>query len=99
MAEVIAQDEERLMRRFTPPEVAHVPSQRLGNRAPANEQGARSVGPVSASSANSGFGVLASDEQVASTQQALNANNIETVVVDSAAEAREYVLSLLPEGP
>lgn len=75
-----------------------MPSQRLGNRAPANEQGALQVIPVSASTPNPLFAELASDEQIAATQQALNANNIQTVVVDTAAEAREYVLSLLPEG-
>lgn len=44
------------------------------------------------------FDHLASDELIAATQQALNARNIETVVVDTGEEARSYVLSLIPEG-
>lgn len=44
------------------------------------------------------FDQLASDEQIAVTQQALNAHNIQTVVVDTAEEARDCVLSLIPEG-
>ena len=44
------------------------------------------------------FDQLASDELIAATQQALNARNIETVVVDTGEEARSYVLSLIPEG-
>ena len=44
------------------------------------------------------FAQVASDEQISATLEALNANNIETVVVDTAEEARQYVLSLLPEG-
>jgi YkgG family uncharacterized protein len=47
---------------------------------------------------NPDFAQLASDERIAAAQEALNANNIETVVVDTAEEARQYVLSLLPEG-
>ena len=47
---------------------------------------------------NSIFGQLASDEQIAMTVQALNANNIETVVVDSGEAAREVVLGLIPPG-
>jgi hypothetical protein len=50
------------------------------------------------STPNSDFAELASDEQIAATQEALNANNIQTVVVDTAEEARQYVLGLLPEG-
>jgi len=38
------------------------------------------------------------DKQIAITQAALNANNIQTIVVSSGEEAREYVLSLIPEG-
>ena len=49
------------------------------------------------STPNPDYAQLASDEQIAATQQALNANNIQTVVVDTAEEARQYVLSLLPE--
>lgn len=44
------------------------------------------------------FSQLASDEQITATQQALNANNIQTVVVTTGEEAREYVLGLIPEG-
>ncbi len=44
------------------------------------------------------FDELASDEQIAVTQQALNAHNIQTVVVETGAEARECVLSLIPQG-
>jgi LUD domain len=50
------------------------------------------------SSPNLDFTQLASNEKIAATQEALNANNIQTVVVDTAKEARQYVLSLLPEG-
>lgn len=50
------------------------------------------------STPNPVFAHLASDEQIAVTQEALNANNIQTVIVDTAEEARQYVLSLLPEG-
>ena len=44
------------------------------------------------------FDQLASDEQIAATQQALNAHNIQTVVVDTGEEARDCVLGLIPEG-
>lgn len=44
------------------------------------------------------FDRLASDEQIAVTQQALNAHNIQTVVVDSSEKARDCVLDLIPEG-
>ncbi len=44
------------------------------------------------------FDRLASDEQIAATQEALNAHNIQTVVVDTGEEARDYVLGLIPEG-
>jgi hypothetical protein len=44
------------------------------------------------------FAELASSERIAATQEALNANNIQTVVVDTAQEARHYMISLLPEG-
>jgi hypothetical protein len=47
---------------------------------------------------NADFAELASDEQIATTLAALNANHIQTVVVDTAEEARQYVLGLLPEG-
>src|SRR4051812_35351663 len=44
------------------------------------------------------FTQLASDEQIAITQAALNAHNIQTTIVNTGDEAREYVLSLIPEG-
>jgi hypothetical protein len=44
------------------------------------------------------FGQVASDEQIATTVQALNEHNIQTVVVDSAEAARQYVLGLIPKG-
>jgi hypothetical protein len=47
---------------------------------------------------NSDFAELASDDQIATTLEALNANHIQTVVIDTAEEARQYVLGLLPEG-
>jgi hypothetical protein len=50
------------------------------------------------STPNPDFADLASDEQIATTLEALTANNIQTVVVESAEEARQYVLGLLPEG-
>ncbi len=49
-------------------------------------------------SADLRFDQLASDEQIAATQQALNAHNIQTTVVDTGEEARDCVLSLIPEG-
>jgi hypothetical protein len=39
------------------------------------------------------FAQIASDEQIAITQAALNANNIQTMVVSTGEEARDYVLS------
>jgi hypothetical protein len=44
------------------------------------------------------FGQIASDEQIAQTVEALKARGIQTVVVDTGEEARDYVLSLIPEG-
>src|SRR5512133_1214734 len=44
------------------------------------------------------FDQLASDEQIAVTQQALNAHNIQTMVVDTGEEARDCVLDLIPDG-
>ncbi len=44
------------------------------------------------------FSQLASDEQIDQTVQALKANNFEVVVVNTGQEARDYVLSLIPEG-
>jgi YkgG family uncharacterized protein len=75
-----------------------VQRQRLGKLAPANETGDLHIVSESSSTPNPMFAELASDEQIAATQEALNANNIQTVVVDTAAEARDYVLRLLPEG-
>jgi hypothetical protein len=43
------------------------------------------------------FAQLASDEQIITTQTALNAHNIQTNVVNTGDEARQYVLSLIPE--
>ena len=43
------------------------------------------------------FTQLASDEQITMTQTALNAHNIQTTVVSTGDEARQYVLSLIPE--
>jgi L-lactate utilization protein LutC len=47
---------------------------------------------------NKEFATLASDEQIERAARALEANNIHTLVVGSAAEARRLVLELLPEG-
>jgi len=44
------------------------------------------------------FSALASDDQIARTAQALEANHIQTVIVDTAGEARSRVLNLLPAG-
>ena len=41
---------------------------------------------------------LATDEQIDRTVQALIKNNIQAVVVNNGLEARQYVLSLIPEG-
>jgi LUD domain len=86
------------MRRLTPARTANAQRQQPGKLAPANAKGDLHVIPVSNSAPNSMFAELAFDEQIAATQEALNANNIETVVVDTAEEAQQYVLSLLPEG-
>jgi hypothetical protein len=50
------------------------------------------------STPNSDFAELAPDEQIATTLGALNANHIQTVVANTGEDARQYVLSLLPEG-
>jgi hypothetical protein len=47
---------------------------------------------------NKEFTRIASDEQIERAARALEANNVHTIVVDSAAEARKRVLELLPEG-
>lgn len=47
---------------------------------------------------NVDFSIPASDDQVARTAQALEANHIQTIVVASGGEARSRVLSLLPAG-
>jgi hypothetical protein len=44
------------------------------------------------------FDQLASNEQIAATQQALSAHNIETVVVETGEQARDWVLGLIPKG-
>ncbi len=53
---------------------------------------------TSTTSMNRQYTQLASDEQIAATQRALNAHNIHTVVVETGEEARRYVLGLIPEG-
>jgi YkgG family uncharacterized protein len=45
---------------------------------------------------NLDFSVLASDDQIARTTQALEANHIQTLVVETGDEARSRVLGLLP---
>jgi L-lactate utilization protein LutB len=47
---------------------------------------------------NQEFSRLASNEQILRTVQALEANGIHTIVVETGEEAREYVMSLLPAG-
>jgi hypothetical protein len=47
---------------------------------------------------NKEFTRLATDEQIARTAKALEANNIHTIVVESGEEARKLVLELLPKG-
>jgi hypothetical protein len=44
------------------------------------------------------FSQLASDQQIDQTVEALKANNIDVKVVNTGQEAREHVLSLIPEG-
>src|SRR5689334_14998589 len=41
---------------------------------------------------------LADDERIARTVQALEANNFKAIVANSAAEAKQQVIDLLPEG-
>jgi L-lactate utilization protein LutC len=47
---------------------------------------------------NKEFTRIASDEQIERAARALEANNVHTIVVDSAEEAPKLVLELLPEG-
>jgi len=47
---------------------------------------------------NKEFTRLATDEQIARAAQALEANNIHTIVVESGEEARKLVFELLPQG-
>jgi L-lactate utilization protein LutC len=47
---------------------------------------------------NKEFTRLATDEQIARAAQALEANNIHTIVVESGEEARKLVFDLLPQG-
>ena len=44
------------------------------------------------------YSQLAPNDQIDRTVRALQANNIQTTVVETGAQARDYVLSLLPEG-
>jgi prefoldin subunit 5 len=47
---------------------------------------------------NQEFGRLASDQQITRTARALETNGVQTIVVETGDEAREYVLSLIPAG-
>lgn len=47
---------------------------------------------------NQEFNRLASNGQIAQTVRALEANGIHTIVVETAEEARKYVMSLIPAG-
>src|ERR1043165_7003889 len=47
---------------------------------------------------NQEFSRLASNQQIARTVRALEANGIPTIVVETGEEAREYVMRLLPAG-
>ena len=47
---------------------------------------------------NKEFTRLATDAQIARAAQALESNNIHTIVVDTSQEARKLVLELVPEG-
>src|SRR6185436_3324697 len=47
---------------------------------------------------NEEFAELANDVQIERTVRALNANNIETFVVESGAEAKRIFFELIPEG-
>jgi L-lactate utilization protein LutC len=44
------------------------------------------------------FTHLASEEQIAKTRRALEANRMQTIVVETGDEARERVLDMIPEG-
>ncbi len=46
---------------------------------------------------NLDFSVLACDDQIARTAQALEANHIQTIIVETGDEARSRVLGLLPD--
>ena len=47
---------------------------------------------------NQEFSRLASDEQVTNTAQALEANGLHTIVVDTSEQARTSVLAMIPSG-
>ena len=47
---------------------------------------------------NEEFGQLAADERVVKTARALQANNIQAIVVENGQEAKEKVLELIPAG-
>ncbi len=47
---------------------------------------------------NPEFSILASEEQIAKTVQALETNHIQAVVVETGSEARSYALGLIPLG-
>lgn len=47
---------------------------------------------------NEEFGQLAADERVAKTARALQANNIQAVIVENGQEAKEKVLEIIPAG-
>lgn len=47
---------------------------------------------------NEEFGQLAADERVVKTARALQANNIQAVIVENGQEAKEKVLELIPAG-
>jgi L-lactate utilization protein LutC len=47
---------------------------------------------------NQEFNQLASEDQIAKTVKALEANGIHTIVFESGSEAREYVMKMIPHG-
>src|SRR5258708_40170901 len=51
-----------------------------------------------ATTSNTDFNTLASDEEIERTAQALEANGMHVIVVENGDEARQRVLELIPEG-
>ena len=56
------------------------------------------INTVATIETNQEFNRLASNGQIAQTVRALEANGIHTIVVETAEDARKYIMSLIPAG-